>query len=388
MHLTGLRGMPRRVYTFDPALGVNGLNMGATIFTFVMAAGVLVVLVDIIRHFRHGRIAGANPWDAPSLEWVAGNAPHGFRSLPIIESRYPGWDDPELAQKLDDARGYLPDAPTGERESLMTSPIAGEPEQILRMPGPSWTPFISALALATFFIALTLKLTIVGIASGMLTVGSLLWWFWNLDKAYPRALADAGRGLGLPLYRNDSRSAGWWAMAILLVVDVSITVSFLFAYLFLWTVRPAVWPPDGSQVPDLSVPAVLVVLVGAACLSFETAERFNRRDKRLHVIVTLSAVAVLSGVALVYGGAWPGRLGIDPTRHSYGAAVWMLLGWAGLHAAIGGFMAVWCIARSALGMLDSWRCLTLRVCLLWWRFTVAATALVLVLVAGFPYAFR
>ena len=105
-------------------------------------------------------------------------------------------------------------------------------------------------------------------------------------------------------------------------------------------------------------------------------------------MVLLAVVVVLAGVALLYGGTWPGRLGIDPTRHAYGASVWMLLGWAGLHVAIGGFMAAWCIARLALGMLDSWRCLTLRVCLLWWRYTVAATALILALVAGFPYVFR
>jgi cytochrome c oxidase subunit I+III len=388
MHLTGLLGMPRRVYTFDPSLGVNGLNMGATIFTFVMGAGVLVVIVDFIRHFRAGTAAGSNPWDAPTLEWATGNAPHGYRSLPVIASRYPGWDDPELTQKMNGAGGYLPDAPTEERESLLTSPIAGEPEQILRMPGPSWTPFVSAVALAALFVALTLKLMVLGIISGTVTVGSLLWWFWTLDRAYPKGLADAGRGLGLPLYQNDHRSVGWWAMVVLLIVDASTTASFVFTYLFLWTVRPAAWPPDGSQVPDLIVPAVILTLIAGAYICFEIAERFNRRDKRVPLIAVLGAVAGLTGVALAYGGTWPGSLGIDPTRHSYGAAVWMLLGWVGLHAGIGGAMAVWCIVRSALGMLDSWRCLTLRVCLLWWRYTAAVTALIVALVAGFPYAFR
>ena len=51
-------------------------------------------------------------------------------------------------------------------------------------------------------------------------------------------------------------------------------------------------------------------------------------------------------------------------------------------------MALWCGARLAAGMLDSWRCVTLRVCLLWWRFTAAGAMLVLFLVAGFPYVFR
>ncbi len=51
-------------------------------------------------------------------------------------------------------------------------------------------------------------------------------------------------------------------------------------------------------------------------------------------------------------------------------------------------MGVWCLLRPLVGILDAWRSVTLRVCLLWWRFTVVATAAVLILIAGFPYAFR
>ena len=388
MHLTGLRGMPRRVYTYDASLGVNGLNMASTIFAFVMGIGVLIVIIDFIRHFRHGAQAGLNPWNAPSLEWLSGNRAEGFRSLPLIDSRYPGWDHEDLGRKIHEAHGYLPDAPTGERESLLTSPITAEPEQIIRMPGPGWTPFVSALATAIFFTAMTLKLTVLGIVSGTVALGFLLYWMWNLDKAQPKALADAGRGLALPLYRNDNRSAGWWAMVVLLIVDASITLAFVFSYLFLWTARPAVWPPDGSQVPDLVVPAVLVGLIAGAWLCFEIAERLNRRDRRLAVSTALIGVALFGSVAVAYGSTWPASLGIDPTRHSYGAAVTLLLGWAAIHAGLGVAMAIWCVARLAIGMLDSWRCVSLRVSMLWWRFTAAITVLVLMLVAGFPYAFR
>jgi cytochrome c oxidase subunit I+III len=388
MHLTGLRGMPRRVYTYDATLGWNGLNMASTVFTFILGAGVLVVLVDFLRHLRGGREAGEAPWAAPSLEWLSGNSPHGFRSLPVISSRYPLWDQENLKQEVHEARGYLPDAPTLERESLMTAPITGKPEQILRLPGPGWTPFIAALATAVFFTGLTLKLTAVTAASGAVALAFLLSWLWSLDKAYPKELADAGHGLALPLYVNDNRSIGWWAMAVLLIVDASLTASFLFAYLFLWTARPAAWPPDGSQVPSLSEPAVLLGLIAAAWVCFEAAERFNQRDRRLATSASLVVAAILAGVALAIGWGWPGSLGIDPTRHSYGAAVCTLLGWVAVHVVFGAMMALWCLARLALGRLDSWRCVTLRVCLLWWRFTVAAAAVVLVLVAGFPYAFR
>jgi cytochrome c oxidase subunit I+III len=64
--------------------------------------------------------------------------------------------------------------------------------------------------------------------------------------------------------------------------------------------------------------------------------------------------------------------------------VFTLLGYQALHIAIGTGMAIWCLVRVTLGMLDRWRCLTLRVCLLWWRFTVATSAFTLLLVVGFP----
>jgi cytochrome c oxidase subunit I+III len=211
---------------------------------------------------------------------------------------------------------------------------------------------------------------------------------WRLDRAYPRTLADAGRGLSLPLYVNDGRSIGSWAMVILLVVDASLTISILFAYLFLWTARPAVWPPDGSLVPGLAEPLILLGLTGAAYGLFEIAAWLNRHDRKVLVCACLLGATLAGAAVLTTGATWPGSLGIDPTRHSYGAAVSTLLLWAAIHVGIGAVMGIWCVLRVIAGMLDSWRSVTLRVCLLWWRFTLLATAAVLILIAGFPYAFR
>jgi cytochrome c oxidase subunit I+III len=88
---------------------------------------------------------------------------------------------------------------------------------------------------------------------------------------------------------------------------------------------------------------------------------------------------------LLSGWLWLDSLGIDSTRHAYGAAVWTLLGYMGLHVATGAGMALWCLARLALGMINSWRSLTLRICLLWWRFTTPLSVIALLLVAGFPH---
>ena len=354
-------------------------------FSFVFAAGVLIVIVDFVRHLRSGRQAGGNPWDAPSLEWLAPFPPYNFRSIVPIHSRYPIWEQRGLKADEIEGRGFLPDAPTGEREALITAPITTEPVQILRVPGPGWTAFAASLATAIALAAATLKFTTVGLAFGLVAAASFLYWLWSMDPALPRARADAGRGLALPLYANGSESVGWWGMVVLLIADAAVIASFIFAYLFLWTARPAVWPPDGSELPGFLTPTLIAVMVAAAYVAFEAADRLNQRERRPAAAVCLVASAALAVGSLALGWSWLHGLGIEATRHSYGAAVWTLLGYMGLHVGIGAGMALWCLARLWLGMINSWRCLTLRICLLWWRLTAPATALALFLIAGFPH---
>jgi cytochrome c oxidase subunit I+III len=226
----------------------------------------------------------------------------------------------------------------------------------------------------------------VTIVSGVIALFFLLSWMWRRDAAYPRELADAGKGLALPLYRNDEQSLGWWGMAVLLISDSAVAASIAFAYPFLWTAHPTEWPPAGSPIPGFVEPALILVLAVGAYALFEAAERLNRRDARLWTAVCLVLSAVLATVAIATGLTWLLDLGLDPTAHGYGASIWALLGWVAFHVALGAGMALWCLARLGLGMIDSWRCLTLRVCLLWWRFTLAFAAVALLLIVGFPYA--
>jgi cytochrome c oxidase subunit I+III len=386
MHITGLRGMPRRIYTYPDDLGWTWLNEISSVASFVFAAGVLVFSIDFIRHRRNGPEAGYNPWEAPSLEWLSHGAAHGFRSIMPIRSRYPVWEQEGLKEDEIGGRGFLPDAPTREREALVTGPITGEPEQIIRLPGPGWTAFLAAAATALALAAGTFKVTTIALAAGAVAAAAYLHWLWSMDRLMPQGVADAGRGAALPLYTNDSRSVGWWGMVVLLISDAAVVASFIFGYLFLWTARPGPWPPDGSQIPGFLAPVLLSATAMAALILFEAADRMNQRERRREVILCLAASAVLAVGAAVAGWFWLSGLGIESSRHAYGAAVWTLFGTMALHLILGAAMALWCVVRLALGMINSWRCLTLRICLLWWRFTAPVTVLVLLMIAGFPHA--
>src|SRR5690606_8484809 len=148
--------------------------------------------------------------------------------------------------------------------------------------------------------------------------------------------------------------------------------------------HPDRWPPADAPLPDPVAPLALALALLAALALFELAERWNRRDRRVGAALLLLAAGAVAAGAPVGGAAWLTALGLDPSAHSYDASIWLLAGFVGLHAAIGAFMALWCLLRLGLGMIDSWRSVTLRMCLLWWRYTAPMSALTLLLLAGFP----
>ncbi len=93
-HVLGLIGMPRRVYTYPDLPRWGSLNMLSTIGAFLSAVSVLVLLWNIVRSLRRGRLAGDNPWQAWTLEWATTSPPpeHNFERLPPVRSRRPLWD--------------------------------------------------------------------------------------------------------------------------------------------------------------------------------------------------------------------------------------------------------------------------------------------------------
>jgi cytochrome c oxidase subunit I+III len=96
MHQLGLIGMPRRVYTYPAGLGWSELNLLASIGAGLIVASVALLLANVIWSRRYGEIAGADPWQAGTLEWATSSPPPpwNFQQIPVVAGREPLWREP------------------------------------------------------------------------------------------------------------------------------------------------------------------------------------------------------------------------------------------------------------------------------------------------------
>ena len=94
MHIPGLLGMPRRIYTYEPGRGWDIWNLIVTIGVGFQALGTLLFVANLLWSYFKGEDAGSDPWDAWTLEWSTSSPPpaYNFASIPVIRSRRPLWD--------------------------------------------------------------------------------------------------------------------------------------------------------------------------------------------------------------------------------------------------------------------------------------------------------
>ena len=383
MHLTGLMGMPRRVYSYLPDRGWEWPNLISTVGAFVFAAAVLLWIIDMIRNFRpFGARDAGNVFDAPGLEWLPTGL-YSVRSIPVITSRYPLWEQKDLARDVEAGRYFLPNTVTGERETLVTSTLNAEPQYLQRMPDPSAWHVWAAVFTAGFFVLLTVKAYWPAVISGVLGVYCIVQWCWFLDRPRVQPTADIGAGIVVPTYASGTSSHGWWAAVITLVVAGMVGTLMGFSYVFLWSRSPDLWaPPPGVG----SMAAVIAAYVAAAALAWAACRVLRLDRSRSAAVATLLMVVA---AALAGAGWWTDlqawtATGLEASATTQGATVFALLSWQGLFAGLVGMMGLYAIARWLAGHVEAARPSTFDLIALFIVFSAGQGALTSLLVRLFP----
>ncbi|MEQ8899515.1 MAG: cytochrome c oxidase subunit I [Roseovarius sp.] len=381
MHLTGLWGMPRRIYTYPTGLGWDGLNLISTVGAFIIAAGFAVFVWDLIRPKHRQPQIERNPWEAGTLEWTH-DVPEeawGVRSIPHVTSRYPLWDNPKMLERIDAGRYYLPDAEEGRRETLVTSVIDAEPIQVQRVTGPAWITHMAAGFTGGAFIFPTFHWYPPAIICAALAVCCIIYWLWTSTARPPEAPSkDAGLGLTLPTYASGHASVGWWAMWITMLGDATAFASLVFGFFFYWTAQ-ADFPPEGAMHAEAWLVGLAALGLAVSWALTVGARELNRRWAvgAARVCLCVAPLAAAGGAAALVVSV----LELQPSTHVYPAVLCALAVWVTVHAGVGVIMQLYCLAASVFGKMtprydaDIWNVS------LYWHFQVLA-ALVTCAVMG------
>jgi cytochrome c oxidase subunit 1 len=177
MHVLGLDGMTRRIYTYDAASGWGNLNLLSSIGALIITLSMIVFAVNVMRSLRAGTRASANPWDGTTLEWATNSPPpaYGFARIPVVDSRQP---------LRDGISTWVTGLPVRTRALLVTRLHDAAPDHVQSDPEPSIWPFISALAVTVLFIGSIFTGWALIWGAIPVTV-ALIGWFWP-DKEETR----------------------------------------------------------------------------------------------------------------------------------------------------------------------------------------------------------
>ncbi|HSJ34162.1 MAG TPA: cytochrome c oxidase subunit I [Acidimicrobiia bacterium] len=328
MHIVGLMGMPRRVYTYPAGLGWETYNLISTVGVFIIVTGIGVFIFNLVRSHWKGEEAGPNPWNADTLEWATPSPPlqHQFSVPPVIRSRHPLWDQVDLHAGEDDedlARG-LAQWPLRWRAALITGTSDARPEEVFRVAGPSLWPLLTACGVVGIFVAELTKLrwaAFIGVA--VVVVGAIGW-----NRPEPVAVSEEEElafeaDHGIPVRVGGSVTLARWGMGLLILFMTIAFASLLLSYFYLRLENEA-WPPTGFEhaplLPALGA-AVLVILGGLGLASGLRALVTGDRGG-LTARIAVSAALGLAGAALqIYALA---GTGFGPQEHAYGSIFYTL----------------------------------------------------------------
>jgi cytochrome c oxidase subunit I+III len=308
MHISGLLGMPRRVYTYPSGLGWEPYNLISTIGAMGFGLGVLLFVVNFAWSLKRGRPAGHNPWNADTLEWSEPSPPPNaqFQFIPEIRSRHPLWEQETLAPQDPEIERLLrpvQSAPTRWRGALVVSIAEAKPVAIVHVPMSTLAPFVTSVGLLFVFAgAIVDALWMIGVGAAVVGVG-LIRWFWPRDTERV-AIEEVGtepREGKLRLAVAGPDSNGYWGVMVTLLILATALACLVSSYFYLGE-GPESWPPPSVPAFDLTMPLLATVLMlvtgGAGWWTTRSIRRESITGRRVGLAAAFVSVVAFAWVSL------------------------------------------------------------------------------------------
>ncbi|HEX2048629.1 MAG TPA: cbb3-type cytochrome c oxidase subunit I [Acidimicrobiales bacterium] len=332
MHIVGLLGMPRRVYTYSDDLGWGPYNLASTIGVLAfIVPGIAVFIWNVLRSMRRGERAGNNPWGGDTLEWATSSPPaeHGWSVLPIVTSRHPMWDQTELHkgdERLERFVQALAQWPLRWRAAVIVGTADARPQEVFRVAHPSIWPLVAACGVVLIFIAELIKLRWIIAVAVVTVVVALIGWNWPEDPPMSVEEEEAfEREHGVAVNAGGSVVVATWGMG-LAILFVGIAFSALLLSYFYLRLENPIWPPPGIDEPGLARAAVAAALLAVSGRVVYVALRRVRIGDQTGFVMGLIGTLVLGLGAFLLQFRDILTMEFGATQHAYGS-IFHTLAW-------------------------------------------------------------
>jgi len=383
MHLVGLLGMPRRIYTYQGYEGWTWLNLLSSVGGFIMTIGFGLVVIDLLAQLRFGRRVRRDPWGAATLEWAMPipPAPYAFASLPQVTTRADRIAPGALAPSLARGDGYLGFARNGWQETLGVHVVSGAPEQLIVLSRATYLPLFTAFATAAAVLAMLFHFYLGALAMTVLTISLFVSAGQRAGLARDYGPMPIGHGVSVPPHTEAADPPPWLALIWTLVADGTLFTSLVFGTFYLWISAPN-WPPAMALEPSRPLALVAVAALALAAAAARGSLRALAGGGAVRGWIGLALLALFAAIATtvaLIGGVTP-----HPRAHALGATAAALLFYVALHAGIGLFFLVSNLLRLGAGFVSPQRTTDLRLTRLWLDYTLWTGAVALGLVLALP----
>jgi cytochrome c oxidase subunit I+III len=363
MHVLGLIGMPRRQWTYPSDLGWQSDNLIATLGSYLLGSGLLLVVANLAVSLFRGARVGRDPFNGATLEWAATSPPQpfNFTVIPAISSPYPMWDAQDREEdERRVARGefVLADG----HETPASTVVDAELDAVMDMPSDSPWPITFAFVFSLVFVFLltghwTTALIFLGATAAVTAC-------WHLREGDAEPATPGSRAL----------PNGWLGMAILMASEVTLLTTMIGSYFYLRFTSPD-WPQGSIEAPSVALPIILTGVLVLSAFPFVAAARAVKRGLNARGWIALGLLLQAGYLAVQILSYLSDLDKFKPDTNAYGSIYFTMLGAHHAHVIAGILFNLWLLVRLSSG-LTHYRAVAVRAAAVYWV-AMAATGVLI-----------